>query len=264
MTFELDSRIAGSTHFVTTTDGIQVRLVDDARYMWLMLVPEVAGASELHDLGTADQQRLLTLATRLGAWLKGNTGDAGADKVNTAAISNIVPQLHFHIVARHYGDAAWPAPIWGHGEPEPMDKSLRKMRIEKLAGFLASQAPANAPVYKICDSELWREAEAAGRFTGAEIDIKDGYIHFSSLFQVRETAKKHFSGQDKLLIIEVNQEKLNIVWEVSRGGDLFPHLYETLPLTAVISVKPMSLSRSGEPEPIGGWRAYLERFINPQ
>ena len=57
MTFELDNRIAGSTHLVTTIDGIQVRLADDARYMWLMLVPEVAGASELHDLGTADHQR---------------------------------------------------------------------------------------------------------------------------------------------------------------------------------------------------------------
>jgi uncharacterized protein (DUF952 family)/diadenosine tetraphosphate (Ap4A) HIT family hydrolase len=261
MGFTLDQRLADSSHLVSHVDDIQVRLADDARYMWLMLVPEVAGGIELHDLGTADQQRLMTLAARLGAWLK---EDTGADKVNTAAIGNIVPQLHLHIVARHDSDAAWPAPIWGHGEPEPMDKSLRKMRIEKLAGFLASQAPTNAPVYKICDAELWHEAEAAGRFTGAEIDIKDGYIHFSSLFQVRKTAKKHFSGQDKLLIIEVNQEKLNIVWEVSRGGDLFPHLYETLPLTAVISVKPMSLSRSGEPEPIGGWRAYLERFINPQ
>ena len=110
MTFELDSRIAGSTHLVTTIDGIQVRLADDARYMWLMLVPELAGASELHDLGTADQQRLMTLVARLGAWLK---GDTSADKVNIAAIGNIVPQLHVHIVARHYSDAAWPGPNLG-------------------------------------------------------------------------------------------------------------------------------------------------------
>ena len=118
-------------------------------------------------------------------------------------------------------------------------------------------------IYKICSATIWQQAETAGFFAGAGIDLADGYIHFSSLFQVRETAEKHFSGQNNLLIIEVDQEKLNIVWEVSRGGDLFPHLYATLPLTTVISVKPMSLSRSGEPEPLGGWRAYLERFINP-
>ena len=70
-----------------------------------------------------------------------------------------------------------------------MDESLRKMRIEKLAGFLASQAPANAPVYKICDAALWREAEAAGQFTGAEIDIKDGYIHFSTATQITQRSK---------------------------------------------------------------------------
>ena len=137
MKFELDSRIAGSTHLVTTTDGIQVLLVDDARYMWLMLVPEVAGASELHDLGTADQQRLMTLATRLGAWLK---GDTGADKVNTAAIGNIVPQLHLHIVARHDGDAAWPAPIWGLGEPQPRTPQNRATMIADITKFLETRS----------------------------------------------------------------------------------------------------------------------------
>ena len=257
MIFELDSRIAGSTHLVTTTDGIQVRLVDDARYMWLMLVPEVASASELHDLGTADQQRLLTLATRLGAWLKGNTGDAGADKVNTAAIGNIVPQLHLHIVARHDGDAAWPAPIWGHGEPEPMDGSLRNMRIAKLAAFLASQAPATAPVYKICDAALWREAEAAGQFTGAEIDIKDGYIHFSTRSQVEETAKKHFRFAKNLVLVKIDPRVLNLVWETSRGGDLFPHLYEEMSMKAVLAVDPLVLSEVGVPEQANGFQKYF-------
>ena len=252
MTFELDSRIAGSTHLVTTIDGIQVRLADDARYMWLMLVPEVAGASELHDLGTADQQRLMTLAARLGAWLK---GDTGADKVNTAAIGNIVPQLHLHIVARHDGDAAWPAPIWGHSEPEPMDESLRKMRIEKLAGCVASQAPANAPVYKICDAALWREAEVAGRFTGAEIDIKDGYIHFSTATQAKETARRHFNGREGLVFVAIDTSKLNMVWEPSRGGDLFPHLYDALPVETAISITPMHPDADGTPVPVGGFPA---------
>ena len=244
MAFELDSRISGSTHLVTTVDGIQVRLVDDARYMWLMLVPEVAGASELHDLGTADQQRLMTLAARLGAWLK---GDTGANKVNTAAIGNIVPQLHLHIVARHNSDAAWPAPIWGHGEPKTMDDSMRNMRIEKLTAFLASQAPANAPVYKICDAALWREAEAIGQFTGAEIDIQDGYIHFSTAAQVAETARRHFLDRTDLVLVAIDGDQLNLVWEPSRGGDLFPHLYADLPMSAVLSVTKMTPDDEGVP-----------------
>ena len=252
MAFVLDSRIAGSTHLVETVGGIQVRLVDDARYMWVMLVPEVAGASELHDLGTADQQRLLTLAARLGAWLK---GDTGADKVNTAAIGNIVPQLHLHIVARHDGDAAWPTPIWGQGEPQAMDDSMRNMRIEKLAGFLSSQAPANAPVYKICDAALWREAEEIGQFTGAEIDIQDGYIHFSTATQAQETARKHFKGREGLVFVAIDTGKLNMVWEPSRGGDLFPHLYDALPVESAISVTPMHPDADGTPVPEGGFPA---------
>ena len=250
MAFGLDSRIAESTHLVKTVDGIQVRLVDDSRYMWVMLVPEVAGTSELHDLGTADQHRLMTLATRLGAWLK---GDTGADKVNTAAIGNIVPQLHLHIVARHDGDADWPAQIWGQGEPQAMDDSMRNMRIEKLAGFLASQAAANAPVYKICDAALWREAEAAGQFTGAEIDIKDGYIHFSTATQAQETARKHFKGREGLVFVAIDTSKLNMVWEPSRGGDLFPHLYDALPVESAISVTPMHPDADGTPVPEGGF-----------
>ena len=137
MAFGLDSRIAGSTHLVKTVDGIQVRLVDDSRYMWVMLVPEVASASELHDLGTADQQRLMTLAARLGAWLK---GDTGADKINTAAIGNIVPQLHLHVVARHAGDAVWPAPIWGLGEPQPRTSQSRATTIVDITKFLETRS----------------------------------------------------------------------------------------------------------------------------
>ena len=254
MAFGLDSRIAESTHLVKTVDGIQVRLVDDSRYMWVMLVPEVAGTSELHDLGTADQHRLMTLATRLGAWLK---GDTGADKVNTAAIGNIVPQLHLHIVARHDGDAAWPAPIWGQGEPQAMDDSMRNMRIEKLAGFLASQAPANAPVYKICDAALWREAEEIGQFTGAEIDIKDGFIHLSTRSQVEETAEKHFKFAKNLVLVKIDPQDLNLVWETSRGGDLFPHLYEKMSMKAILAVEPLVLSEAGVPEPENGFQKYF-------
>ena len=134
--FELDTRLDAGTHLVTRHQGIQVRIADDSRYFWLMLVPETPDASELHDLGDATQQRLMRLATLLGAWLK---AEAGADKINTAAIGNIVSQLHVHVVARRQGDDAWPAPIWGHGEPVPMHEDLRQSRIGVIQAGLEKE-----------------------------------------------------------------------------------------------------------------------------
>ena len=102
-------------------------------------------------------------------------------------------------------------------------------------------------IYKICPEDLWRAAEAAGRFEGAPVDRADGYIHFSTKAQVRETAKRHFSGQAGLLLLTVEAEELGagLRWEPSRGGDLFPHLYGTLPLAAVRRVDPLPLAPDG-------------------
>ena len=102
-------------------------------------------------------------------------------------------------------------------------------------------------IYKICPEPLWREAESAGRFDGAPIDLADGYIHFSGADQVQETAAKHFSGQAGLLLVAVDAGKLGeaLKWEVSRGGALFPHLYEALDLSAVLWVKPLPLGADG-------------------
>jgi len=103
------------------------------------------------------------------------------------------------------------------------------------------------PIYKICPRDLWREAETAGRFAGAPVDIADGFIHFSSAPQVRDTATRHFSGQDDLLLIAVDAEALGdkLRWEVSRDGARFPHLYGDLPLSAVREVWPLPLSPDG-------------------
>lgn len=107
----------------------------------------------------------------------------------------------------------------------------------------ASIAPLPHLIYKICPAPLWRKAEAAGIFSGAPVDHKDGYIHFSTSAQVRETAAKHFAGQENLLLVAVAADKLgeNLRWEPSRGGDLFPHLYEPLQLSAVAWVEPLPL-----------------------
>jgi len=102
-------------------------------------------------------------------------------------------------------------------------------------------------IYKICPDALWREAEAAGRFDGAPVDFADGYIHFSTATQSRETAAKHFAGQSGLLLVAVDAGKLGdaLKWEVSRGGALFPHLYAPLQLDAVLWVKPLPLGVDG-------------------
>lgn len=102
-------------------------------------------------------------------------------------------------------------------------------------------------IYKICPATLWDEAVIAGVFTGAAIDLSDGYIHFSTAEQARETAAKHFTGQNGLVLVAVFAESLGsaLRWEVSRGGALFPHLYAPLPVSAAVWVKPLPLDVDG-------------------
>ena len=104
-----------------------------------------------------------------------------------------------------------------------------------------------ALIYKICPEKLWREAEAEGVFKGAAIDLSDGFIHFSTAGQARETAARHFAWQDGLLLIAVDEAKLadGLKYEVSRGGALFPHLYSELALDAVAWVKELPLGTDG-------------------
>ncbi len=104
-------------------------------------------------------------------------------------------------------------------------------------------------IYKLLDREAWTEAEAEGRFIGSPVDQADGFIHFSSAAQVRETARKHFKGVADLLILAVDPEALGapLVWEPSRGGDLFPHLYAPMPTAAVRGVATVALDADGAP-----------------
>lgn len=102
-------------------------------------------------------------------------------------------------------------------------------------------------IYKIAPQALWREAETQGSFAGAPIDLADGYIHFSTAAQAAETAARHFSGQDGLLLVAVDAGRLGeaLKWEPSRGGALFPHLYAPLDLSAVAWVEPLPLGADG-------------------
>jgi uncharacterized protein (DUF952 family) len=106
---------------------------------------------------------------------------------------------------------------------------------------------ADTYIYKIVPRELWVEAERSGRLMGAAVDLADGYIHFSTAWQVRETARRHFAGKHDLLLIKVDANRLGeaLKWEPSRGGDLFPHLYGPLFMAWVVDVVPLPLGPDG-------------------
>ncbi|MEO2036754.1 MAG: bifunctional riboflavin kinase/FAD synthetase [Planctomycetaceae bacterium] len=97
------------------------------------------------------------------------------------------------------------------------------------------------PVYKICSDTEWQQAIAAGEFAGSSADLEDGFIHLSSAGQLNETARRHFSGQANLVLVEVDPIRLGsaLKWEPSRGGDLFPHLYDRLPVDAAAKTTPL-------------------------
>ncbi len=104
-------------------------------------------------------------------------------------------------------------------------------------------------IYKILPKQLWLAAMETGSFNGSPIDVADGFIHFSTAAQVHETARKHFAGVADLLIVAVPADALGdaIKWEPSRGGDLFPHLYGSLPVNLAVWVKPMPIGKDGIP-----------------
>jgi uncharacterized protein (DUF952 family) len=101
-------------------------------------------------------------------------------------------------------------------------------------------------IFKIVSQAAWREAVSAGVFSGASIDLADGYIHFSDQAQVMETAQKHFSGQDGLLLVAFDAAVFGdaLKWEASRGGALFPHLYDKLDPHLALWAKPLLWSGS--------------------
>jgi len=102
-------------------------------------------------------------------------------------------------------------------------------------------------IYKLAPAALWREAEAAGAFHGAPVDLADGFIHFSTAGQVRETARRHFARAADLVLVAIDGDRLGAAlrYEPSRGGDLFPHLYAPLDLAAVLWTAPLPLGPDG-------------------
>lgn len=102
-------------------------------------------------------------------------------------------------------------------------------------------------IYKILPKALWSEALAAGALRGSPLDLADGYLHFSTAAQVRETAARHFAGIEDLVLVAVEADLLGtaLEWEPSRGGALFPHLYAPLAVTLASWVKALPLAADG-------------------
>lgn len=133
--WRLDPRLRDDTHPVAQLPLSEVRLMDDSQYPWLVLVPRIAGAVELLDLADMDLQvlvREVTLASRVLREC------FAPDKLNVAALGNVVPQLHVHVVARVRGDVAWPRPVWGQAPPQPYAPGALAERVARLREALAT------------------------------------------------------------------------------------------------------------------------------
>jgi diadenosine tetraphosphate (Ap4A) HIT family hydrolase len=132
--FVLDERLIADTHAVGNFDLSRVLLMNDARFPWLILVPQRARMRDLVDLSRDDQIILLDEVNRCADALKELDRP---DKLNIATLGNMVPQLHVHVIARHIGDAAWPRPVWGVGERESYDSSALTSRVASLRAMLS-------------------------------------------------------------------------------------------------------------------------------
>ncbi len=127
--FALDPRLATDTRLVASLPLCDVQLMNDARYAWLVLVPRRSGLVEIADLDEDDQA---TLWREVNLASRALRAVAPCDKLNLGALGNIVRQLHVHIVARCAGDAAWPGPVWGHGQAQPYAGPALQQRLAAL------------------------------------------------------------------------------------------------------------------------------------
>ncbi|UXO83069.1 HIT domain-containing protein [Brucella intermedia] len=131
--FELDKRLNADTFFVAKLGLCELRLMNDRRWPWLILVPRRPDLTEIHDMTPLDQT-MLTFETGIVAQaLKTVTA---CHKINTGALGNIVRQLHLHVIARSEGDAGWPGPVWGFGPRETYDeKDAHRLIADILAAL---------------------------------------------------------------------------------------------------------------------------------
>lgn len=130
----LDPRLAADTVAIGKLALCDVRLQDDARFPWLVLVPQRAGVTELFELSAADRAAAMEEIAQCGAALRAVTQCL---KINVGALGNKIRQLHLHVVARNEGDAAWPGPVWNFGTRVPYGETEKADLIARLKSALA-------------------------------------------------------------------------------------------------------------------------------
>ena len=131
--WSLHPQLAADTHPLAQWRLCELRLMDDTNYPWLILVPRVAGAQELIDLREAERHLLSDETDRALRVLRDVFRPR---KLNVAALGNIVPQLHVHVIARDEGDPAWPAPVWGRVAARPHTPEQLVERVARLQDAL--------------------------------------------------------------------------------------------------------------------------------
>ena len=133
--FTLNPLIASTSLSLRHFGAFDLRLVNDSRYLWLLLIPQIDGVTELHHLSQDQRHMMIDTASKVADII---AQKVAADKMNIATIGNIVPALHLHIIARHEGDAAWPNPIWGNGAPIAMDDATAQQRRDETKDWLSA------------------------------------------------------------------------------------------------------------------------------
>ncbi len=127
--FVLHEKLAAESVEIARLELSQVRLMNERHWPWLILVPRRPGLVELHDLDGHDRRQMVDEVAQAGRLLK---AAFNADKINTAALGNMVPQLHVHVIARFKDDLAWPRPVWGVVPAEPYDTASLAVRARRL------------------------------------------------------------------------------------------------------------------------------------
>jgi len=132
--FELHPRLRADTFLVTKMEVSSLYLMNDARYKWLILVPEIEGLKELHELGVGDYS---TVTSEIKLVSETLAHQYSPKKINIGALGNMVEQLHIHIIARNEGDFAWPDPVWGAGEATPYSPELSAEILSSLKNSIS-------------------------------------------------------------------------------------------------------------------------------
>ena len=127
--FELQPRLAADTVPVATWPLCEVLLLNDSNYPWLVLVPARADLRDFHDLAPDD---MVTAGREISRASEAMVELFAPDKINVAALGNMVPQLHVHVIARFHDDGAWPGPVWGKLPPKPYDDAAMRATVAKL------------------------------------------------------------------------------------------------------------------------------------